>query len=50
MGALKNSLFTDIAKDYVGKVIVANLGVQREFMKLNTNKYFIRKKRFKTSN
>jgi len=30
MGALKKSLFHDIAKEYVGEIIVANLGVQRE--------------------
>ena len=28
MGALKTSLFSDVAKDYVGEIIVANLGVQ----------------------
>ena len=31
MGALKESLFSDVAKDYVGDIIVANLGVSREF-------------------
>lgn len=30
MGALKTSLFSDFAKDYVGEIIVSNLGVQRE--------------------
>jgi len=30
MGALKVSLFSDMAKDYVGKIEVSNLGVQRE--------------------
>jgi len=30
MGALKKSLFTDVAKEYTGKIIVANLGIQRE--------------------
>ena len=30
MGALKKSLFSDIAKDYIGELIVANLGVQRD--------------------
>lgn len=30
MGALKTSLFSDSAKDYVGEILLANLGVQRE--------------------
>jgi len=30
MGALKESLFSDVAKEYVGKIKVANLGVSRE--------------------
>ncbi|MBN2825435.1 MAG: NAD(P)H-hydrate dehydratase [Campylobacterales bacterium] len=30
MGALKKSLFSDKAKDYVGDILVANLGVSRE--------------------
>lgn len=44
MGALKLSLFSDVAKDYVGKIKIANLGVQREIyekqtkLKLLTNK------------
>lgn len=41
MGALKTSLFSDIAKDYVGEVIVANLGVQREVYEIETNKYLL---------
>lgn len=30
MGALKVSLFSDVAKDYVGEIIVSDLGIQRE--------------------
>ena len=41
MGALKTSLFSDIAKDYVGEIIVANLGVQREVYEVDTNKYLL---------
>ncbi len=41
MGALKTSLFTDAAKDYVGEIIVSNLGVQRELYEVNSNKYLL---------
>ncbi len=41
MGALKTSLFSDIAKDYVGEIIVAYLGVQREVYEIETNKYLL---------
>ena len=41
MGALKTSLFSDIAKDYAGEIIVANLGVQREVYEIETNKYLL---------
>lgn len=41
MGALKTSLYTDIAKDYVGEIIVSNLGIQREVYETNTNKYLL---------
>jgi ADP-dependent NAD(P)H-hydrate dehydratase / NAD(P)H-hydrate epimerase len=41
MGALKTLLFTDIAKDYVGEIIVANLGVQREIYEIESNKYLL---------
>lgn len=30
MGALKIALFSDIAKDFVGKIVVANLGISRD--------------------
>ena len=43
MGALKTSLFSDTAKDYVGKIKVANLGIQRELYETNTNKYLLEK-------
>jgi len=41
MGALKTSLFTDNAKDYVGKIIVANLGVEREIYEIDSNKFLL---------
>ena len=41
MGALRTSLFSDIAKDYVGEIIVANLGVQREVYEVDINKYLL---------
>ena len=47
MGALKTSLFSDTAKDYVGKIKVANLGIQRDLYETNTNKYLLEKKDLK---
>lgn len=47
MGALKNSLFTDIAKEYVGKIKVANLGVQRELYETKTDTFLLEKKDLK---
>ncbi|MBD3829482.1 MAG: NAD(P)H-hydrate dehydratase [Arcobacter sp.] len=41
MGALKTSLFSDFAKDYVGEIIVSNLGVQREIYETQTNKFLL---------
>jgi ADP-dependent NAD(P)H-hydrate dehydratase / NAD(P)H-hydrate epimerase len=41
MGALKTSLFTDVAKDYVGKIVVADLGVQRNLYEIDSNKYLL---------
>uniref|UniRef100_UPI004047C43A NAD(P)H-hydrate dehydratase n=1 Tax=Aliarcobacter sp. TaxID=2321116 RepID=UPI004047C43A len=41
MGALKTSLFTDIAKDYVGEIIVADLGIQRNLYEIESNKYLL---------
>ena len=37
MGALKTSLFLDEAKDYIGDIIVSNLGVQRELYENNSD-------------
>lgn len=47
MGALKTSLFSDTAKDYVGKIKVADLGIQRKLYETNTNKYLLEKKDLK---
>ncbi|MDD4330614.1 MAG: NAD(P)H-hydrate dehydratase [Aliarcobacter sp.] len=41
MGALKTSLFSDVAKDYVGKIVVANLGIQRNLYEIDSNKYLL---------
>lgn len=41
MGALKKSLTTDMVKDFVGEVIVADLGVQRELYEGETNYYLL---------
>lgn len=43
MGALKTSLFSDIAKDYTGEIIVCDLGIQREVYETNSNKYLLEK-------
>lgn len=44
MGALKQALFSDIAKDYVGEIKVANLGVQREIYETKTSSFLLEKK------
>ena len=41
MGALKKSLFTDEVKDFVGEIIVVNLGIQREVYESNSNCYLL---------
>ncbi len=43
MGALKTSLFSDIAKDYTGEIIVCDLGVQRVIYETSSNKYLLEK-------
>ncbi|NQY53678.1 MAG: NAD(P)H-hydrate dehydratase [Campylobacteraceae bacterium] len=45
MGALKSSLYSDAAKDYVGKVIVSNLGIQREMYEIEDNNIFLLEKK-----
>ncbi len=47
MGALKVALFSDEAKDYVGEIKVANLGVQRSVYEEDTNIYLLDKKDMK---
>jgi len=47
MGALKKSLFTDIAKEYVGNIIVANLGIQRKLYEKKSTCFLIEKKDLK---
>jgi len=41
MGAMKLSLFSDIAKDYVGKLQIANLGISFENYISNTKYYLL---------
>ncbi len=43
MGALKESLFLDEAKDYVGNIIVTNLGVARELYEDESNTFLLDK-------
>jgi hydroxyethylthiazole kinase-like uncharacterized protein yjeF len=47
MGALKRSLFTDIAKEYVGKIKVSDLGIQRKLYETKTNCFLLEKKDLK---
>lgn len=41
MGALKSSLFSDKVKNYIGDIVVANLGIQRELYEIPTNTYLL---------
>ena len=41
MGALKEALYLDGAKDYVGEIFVANLGIAREIYEEDTNTYLL---------
>jgi len=43
MGALKTALLTDTAKDFVGKIKVANLGLSEDIFQIETNKYLLQK-------
>ena len=47
MGALKKSLFTDITKEYVGKIVVADLGIQRKLYEKKSNTFLLEKKDLK---
>ncbi len=46
MGALKEALFSDLAKDYVGEVEVANLGVARNLYEDETSSFLLEKSDF----
>lgn len=41
MGALKESLYSDAAKDFTGEIKVANLGVSRDNYELNSKSYLL---------
>lgn len=43
MGALKISLFSDSAKEFVGEIKVANLGIQRELYETQSNIFLLDK-------
>lgn len=43
MGALKESLFSDEAKDFVGQIKVANLGISRENYEAKSKSYILEK-------
>ena len=43
MGALKESLFTDLAKDFVGEIKVANLGVSSAFYEGESSTFLLEK-------
>ncbi len=43
MGGLKTALFSDIAKDYVGKIKVASLGLQNNIYQTSTNMFLLQK-------
>ncbi len=47
MGSLKVALFSDTAKDYVGEIKVANLGIQREVYEVDSNIYLLDKEDLK---
>lgn len=47
MGALKQSLYSDIAKNYVGKIEVTNLGIQRSLYEDDTYMYLLEEKDMK---
>lgn len=47
MGALKSSLFSDKAKDFVGKIKVCDLGVSRDIYELETDTYLLDEKDLK---
>ena len=47
MGALKEALYSDLSKDFVGKVSVANLGVARELYEEASDTYLLEASDFK---
>lgn len=47
MGALKEALYSDIAKEYVGTIKVANLGVSRQVYETNSDVFVLEKEDLK---
>lgn len=50
MGALKKSLYSDSAKEYVGEISVANLGVQRVNYEIDSDCYLLQSSDLKLPN
>ena len=46
MGALKEALYSDLAKDYTGEVIVANLGLSRELYEDESESFLLEQSDF----
>lgn len=44
MGALKSSLFSDEAKDYIGEIVVGDLGISRNLYEISSNIRLLEKK------
>lgn len=47
MGALKTALFLDEAKEYIGDIVVANLGLAREYYETPSHQYLLEKQDLK---
>lgn len=43
MGALKSAFYSDMAKDFIGKVIVGDLGISRKLYEISSNIFLLEK-------
>lgn len=43
MGAIKTATLSDVAKDYVGKIKVINLGINEDLFQGKTDKFLLEK-------
>jgi len=48
MGALKESLYSDNAKDFVGKIVCVDLGIDREIYEIKSDSYLLERADIKT--